>query len=80
MQQLTNLTKPLQPCSHDCKAAKKTRRRKETRTVHFKIIISLDWLHRIGYFLGYELVERFEVCHTLLVNNKQRLCMFCNLI
>ena len=80
MQQLTNLTKPLQSCSHDYNAAKKIGRRKETRTVHFKIITSSDWLHRIGYFSGYKLVERFEVCHTLLVNNKQRLCMFYNLI
>ena len=31
-------------------------------TVHFKIIISWDWLNRIGYFLGYELVEWLEVC------------------
>ena len=48
---------------------KKTRRRKETRTVHFKIIISWDWLYRIGYFSGYELVERFEVC----MSDKERI-------
>ena len=53
---------PLQPCSHDYKAVKKrNRRRKEMPTVHFKIIIFWDWLNGIGYFSGYELVERLEV-------------------
>ena len=31
-------------------------------TVHFKMIISWDWLNGISYFLGYELMERLEVC------------------
>ena len=31
-------------------------------TVHFKIIISWDWLNGIDYFSVYELVEQLEVC------------------
>ena len=38
-------------------------------TVHFKIIISWDWINGIGYFLGYELVERLEVC----MSDKERI-------
>ena len=45
------------------------RRRKETRTVHLEIIISWDWLNRIGYFSGYELVERLKVC----MSDKERI-------
>ena len=57
---------PLQP---DYKIAKKTRRRKETPTIHFKIIGSYDFLNALGYFLSYELVERLEVG----VSNKERI-------
>ena len=38
-------------------------------TVHFKIIISWDWINGIGYFSGYELVERLEVC----MSDKERI-------
>ena len=41
---------------------KKLDERKEMPTVHFKMIISWEWLHGSGYFSGYELVERLEVC------------------
>ena len=48
------------PIQSDHKAAK-NRQMKEMLTIHFKIIISWDWLNRFSYFLGYELVVQLEV-------------------